>query len=96
MSNKKGQPLRRPHGGSYKEKLDSAGEDKPVTLKERLGAGVIAKLKEQAELLKQEEADSARRKRQEHEEARQAERKRNENDFSYLLNNSSQDWKKFK
>ncbi|MFC5472251.1 YqkE family protein [Cohnella suwonensis] len=95
-SNKKGNPSRRPRVGAAAGTNGSSGDDKPVTLKDLLGAGVIAKLKEQAVALKQEEADKAQRKRREQEEAREAERKRNENDFSYLLNHSSQDWKKFK
>jgi hypothetical protein len=70
--------------------------DKPVTLKDRLGADTLAKLKLQAESLKQEEVRAAEAKRKEAEAAREEERKRKEQDFGYLLNHSSQDWKKFK
>ncbi|RUS47216.1 DUF3886 domain-containing protein [Cohnella sp. AR92] len=67
-----------------------------MTLKELLGADVIRKLKAQADELKAEEAAVRERKRQEEEEKRKAEQKRLDNDFEYLLNNSSADWKKYK
>ncbi|MBB6636877.1 DUF3886 domain-containing protein [Cohnella thailandensis] len=70
--------------------------DSPITLKELLGADVIGKLKAQADELKAAEAAQRERKRQEEEEKRKAEQKRLDNDFEYLLNNSSSDWKKFK
>jgi len=73
-----------------------AAEDRPATLKDLLGADTIAKLKAQAEDLKAEEVRQAAIKRQQEEEVRQAERKRQENDFAYLLANSSSDWRKFK
>lgn len=73
----------------------AAGE-RPATLKDLLGADTVAKLKAQAEELKAEEARQAALRRQREEEARQAERKRKENDFAYLLENSSADWRKFK
>jgi hypothetical protein len=63
--------------------------DKPVTLKDLLGAETIAKLKQQADAMKQEEANKAEKKRLEAEAARLAEQKRNENDFEYLLNHSN-------
>ncbi|BBI34217.1 YqkE family protein [Cohnella abietis] len=62
--------------------------DKPVTLKDLLGAGTIAKLKQQAEDLKQEEAQRKDNERVAAEAARQAEQKLKEKDFEYLLNNS--------
>ncbi len=70
--------------------------EKPVTLKDMLGADTLAKLKQQAETLKQEEARLEEAKRREAEAAREAERKRREQDFEYLLNESSLDWKKYK
>lgn len=69
--------------------------DNPVTLKDLLGAGTVAKLKEQAEAMKQEEAKQREAKRQEAEAARIAEQKLKEKDFEYLLNNSSTNWKKY-
>ena len=72
-----------------------AAEDRPATLKDLLGADTIAKLKAQAEALQAEEARQAADKRRKEEEVRQAERKRQENDFAYLLANSSEDWRKF-
>ncbi len=71
-------------------------EDKPVTLKDLLGAETVAKLKQQADTLKQEEAKQQEKKRAEAEAARLAELKLKEKDFEYLLNNSSMDWKKYK
>nr|WP_027084685.1 DUF3886 domain-containing protein [Cohnella panacarvi] len=63
--------------------------DKPATLRDLLGADTIAKLKQQAELLKQEEAEKQAAKRAEAEAARLAEQKRRENDFAYLLEHSN-------
>ncbi|MFM9276520.1 YqkE family protein [Paenibacillus jiagnxiensis] len=73
-----------------------APQDKPATLKDLLSSEVLDKLKAQAN-----EAKAEQEKRQEEErtrviEARKAEQKRLENDFEYLLNNSSLDWKKHK
>lgn len=67
-----------------------------ATLKEMLSVEVLSKLKAQADELKADEARRKEKKRQEEEEARKAEQKRLENDFEYLLNNSSMDWKKHK
>jgi len=86
-----GHPASRAHGAPQEQ----AGE-KPVTLKDMLGADTLAKLKQQAETLKQEEARLKEAKRQEAEAAKEAERKRREQDFEYLLNESSLDWKKYK
>jgi hypothetical protein len=69
--------------------------DKPVTVKDMLGESTVAKLKQHAETLKQEEAKRLENKRLESEAARRAEQERNENDFEYLLNNSGMEWKKF-
>ncbi|WP_239616717.1 YqkE family protein [Cohnella mopanensis] len=69
--------------------------DKPVTLKDRLGADTLAKLKLQAETMKQEEAMRQEAKRKEAELARQAEQKLKDNDFEYLLNNSSASGRKY-
>ncbi|TFE22758.1 YqkE family protein [Cohnella luojiensis] len=76
-------------------KETAPNSDKPVTLKDLLGAGTVAKLKEQAEAMKLEEAKQRESKRQEAEAARIAEQKLKEKDFEYLLNNSSMDWKKY-
>ncbi|MFC5530215.1 DUF3886 domain-containing protein [Cohnella yongneupensis] len=64
------------------------GADKPATLRDLLGADTIAKLKQQAEAMKQAEAAKQEAKRAEAEAARLAEQKRNENDFAYLLEHS--------
>ncbi|MEF2967503.1 YqkE family protein [Paenibacillus sp. M1] len=70
--------------------------DKPATLKDLLGEGTIAKLKEQAAQLKQEEEQRREEARVKAEEERKAERKRLDNDFEHLLNTSKLDWHKFK
>lgn len=70
--------------------------DKPVTLKDMLGSATVAKLKQHADALKQEEAQLQEKKRAEAEAARIAQQKANDNDFEYLLKNSSMDWKKHK
>ncbi|WP_256758049.1 YqkE family protein [Cohnella sp. WQ 127256] len=69
--------------------------DKPVTLKDLLGAGTLAKLKLQAETLKQEENTRQENIKKEAEAARNAEQKLKENDFEYLLNNSTKVGKKY-
>ncbi|RKP58037.1 DUF3886 domain-containing protein [Cohnella endophytica] len=92
MANKPKKQQRQAHRSANEQ----AQTDKPVTLKDLLGASTVAKLKEQAETMKQEEASRLQRARLEAEAARQAEQKLKEKDFEYLLNNSSQDWKKFK
>ncbi|WP_223067745.1 YqkE family protein [Paenibacillus caui] len=71
-------------------------QDKPATLKDLLNPEIVGKLKEQAAEMKQAEEKRKEELREQAEEARRKERKRLENDFEYLLNNSSQDWKKFK
>ncbi|GIO37633.1 hypothetical protein J41TS12_24940 [Paenibacillus antibioticophila] len=70
--------------------------DKPATLKDLLGETTIAKLKEQAAALQQEEDRRKEEARLKAEQARKAEQKRLDNDFEHLLKNSSMDWKKFK
>jgi len=71
-------------------------EQQGATLKDRLGADTLAKLKLQAETLKQDEAKLKEAKRLEAQAAKEAEQKKREQDFGYLLNESSLDWKKFK
>ena len=72
------------------------GEDKPVTLKDLLDPAVLSKLKEQATAMKQEEEKRQEEARKRVEDERRQEQKRLEGNFEYLLNNSKQDWKKFK
>jgi len=74
----------------------SQEREKGLTLKDALGADVLAKLKAQAEELKAQEARERERQRVEAEERRKQEQKRLENNFEHLLNNSSMDWKKYK
>ncbi len=70
--------------------------DKPVTLKDLLSPNIIQKLKAQADEMKANEAAEKDKVRLEAEEAQKAELKRLENDFAYLLKNSSMDWRKNK
>jgi len=70
--------------------------DKPATLKDLLGADVLQKLKQQQEQLKADEEKRQEERRVRAEEARKAEQKRLDNNFEYLLNNSSMDWRKHK
>lgn len=67
-----------------------------ATLKERLGADIIGKLKAQADEMKQAEAERLASLRKREEEAKKKERERLENDFSYLLENSDSNWNKYK
>jgi hypothetical protein len=64
-------------------------KDQAVTLKDLLGSATVNKLKEHAEQLKIEESSKQEKIRQEAEATRLAELKLKENDFEYLLNNSS-------
>ncbi|NGM82588.1 YqkE family protein [Paenibacillus sp. 7124] len=74
----------------------AAKEEPQATLKDLLSSEVLNKLKAQADELKNEEADRKEAERKAAEEARKAEQKRLDNDFGHLLENSSQDWRKYK
>ncbi|WP_166244743.1 YqkE family protein [Paenibacillus turpanensis] len=71
-------------------------QPKPTTLKDLLRPDVLQKLKSQADDIKEREAREKEQKRLEAEKKRKEEQKRLDNDFEYLLNNSSNDWRKFK
>ncbi|WP_054939313.1 YqkE family protein [Paenibacillus ihuae] len=73
-----------------------APADAPATLKDLLSSDVLNKLKAQSDALKAEENDKKEAARKAVEDQRKAEQKRLENDFAHLLENSSQDWHKFK
>lgn len=73
-----------------------AAVDAPATLKDLLSSDVLEKLKAQADALKAEENDKKEAARKAAEDQRKAEQKRLDNDFAHLLENSSQDWHKFK
>ncbi|TLS51307.1 DUF3886 domain-containing protein [Paenibacillus antri] len=83
-------------GGKTAPQAASQEKEKGLTLKDALGADVLAKLKAQADALKAQEAQERERQRAEAEERRKQEQKRLDNDFEHLLNNSGMDWKKFK
>lgn len=74
----------------------SGEQEKAATLKDLLSADVVRQLKQQAEQMKAEEQANREQQRKQAEELRKAEQKRLEQDFEHLLNNSSQDWRKFK
>ncbi|CQR53774.1 YqkE family protein [Paenibacillus riograndensis] len=73
-----------------------AASDAPATLKDLLSSDVLDKLKAQSDALKAEEHEKKEAARKAVEDQRKAEQKRLENDFAHLLENSSQDWHKFK
>ncbi|MEC0373660.1 YqkE family protein [Paenibacillus chibensis] len=83
-----------------KRKQDAAvkpqAADKPATLKDLLSSDVLNKLKQQSVELKAEEQQKKEAQLKKAEEERKAEQKRRDNDFEYLLENSSMDWKKYK
>jgi hypothetical protein len=83
-------------GRSGPEPKAAGSEEKPATLKDMVGADVLAKLKQQADELRAHEAEVKERQRLEAEERRKQELKRLDNDFEHLLNHSGMDWKKFK
>ena len=84
---------RRPHSPSASKNV---AQDQPATLKDLLAPEMLNKLKAQAEELKAVEQQRKEEERKRAEEARRAEQKRRENDFEYLLKNSSLDWRKYK
>lgn len=61
-----------------------------------LSGEVLEKLKAQSDALKAEERDKKEAALKAAEDKRKAEQKRLENDFGHLLENSNQDWSKFK
>lgn len=73
-----------------------AATDAPTTLKDMLSGEVLEKLKAQSDALKAEERDKKEAALKAAEDKRRAEQKRLENDFGHLLENSNQDWTKFK
>ncbi|MEK3795459.1 YqkE family protein [Paenibacillus sp. FSL R7-0204] len=73
-----------------------AQADAPATLKDMLSGEVLEKLKAQSDALKAEERDKKEAVLKAAEDKRKAEQKRLENDFGHLLENSNQDWSKFK
>ncbi len=73
-----------------------AASDAPATLKDLLSSDVLDKLKAQSDALKAEEHEKKEAARKAVEDQRKAEQKRLDNDFGHLLENSSQDWHKFK
>lgn len=70
--------------------------DSPATLKDMLSSEVLDKLKAQSDELKAEEQNRKDAARKAVEDQRKAEQKRLENDFAHLLENSQQDWHKYK
>lgn len=73
-----------------------ASPDKPSTLKDLLSPEVVDRLKAQAAELKTQEEKRKEESRKQAEEDRKLEQKRLESNFEYLLENSSQDWRKYK
>jgi C4-type Zn-finger protein len=88
MANKK-----RKQGHSVPSTAES--KDQTLTLKDLLGTETVSKLKAHAEQLKQEETSKQEKIRQEAEASRLNELKLKENDFEYLLNNSSKESGKY-
>lgn len=70
--------------------------DKGATLKDLLDPSLVEKLRAAGNEMRAEEEKRKAEQRQREEEARKAERKRLENDFGHLLENSKQDWRKYK
>lgn len=77
-------------------KPQNSQTDKPATLKDLLNPDIIKKLQAQTDEMKAAEAAELEKVRLQAEAAKQAEQKRLENDFEYLLKNSSMDWRKNK
>ncbi|AJS59751.1 YqkE family protein [Paenibacillus sp. IHBB 10380] len=73
-----------------------ASDYAPTTLKDLLSGEILEQLKAQADEMKAEEKKKKETEQLKIEEARQAEQKKLENSFEHLLENSSQDWRKYK
>ncbi|MCM3630916.1 YqkE family protein [Paenibacillus glycanilyticus] len=86
---------KRPAAPSHRGSTSSQQEQGP-TLKDMLSADVLQKLKAQSDEMKAAEEQKKQKARVEAEEARKKEQKRLENDMNYLLENSKQDWRKYK
>lgn len=74
----------------------AVAQDKPATLKDLLNPDIVNKLKAQGDAWKAEDEAKKEEARKRAQEAQKAEQKRLENDFEYLLNNSSAEWRKHK
>ncbi|MGF7046770.1 L-lactate utilization protein LutC [Paenibacillus sp. DS2015] len=73
-----------------------ASDYTPTTLKDLLSGEILDQLKAQADEMKAEEQKKKEAEQLRIVEARQAEQKKLDNNFEHLLENSSQDWRKFK
>lgn len=82
--------------GAQHHQPAAAKEEKPATLKDMLRPEMLEKLKAAGQELKSAEESRKEEARKREAEARAAEKKRQENDFEYLLNNSSVDWRTHK
>jgi hypothetical protein len=67
----------------------AAAQDKPATLKDLLNPEIVQKLKAQSDEMKAAENKKREDAIKQAADARKAEQKRLENDFEYLLNNST-------
>lgn len=67
----------------------AAAQDKPTTLKDLLNPEVVQKLRAQSDEMKAAENKKREDALKQVSDARKAEQKRLENDFEYLLNNST-------
>lgn len=74
----------------------SPQQEQGTTLKDLLSADVLQKLKQQFDEMKAADEQRKQEARAQAEEARKKEQKRLESDMGYLLENSKQDWRKFK
>jgi hypothetical protein len=74
----------------------AAATDGPATLKDLLSSEVLGKLKAQSDALKTEENERKEAARKAVDDQRKAEQKKLENNFAHLLENSNQDWHKYK
>ncbi|MFD0586979.1 YqkE family protein [Paenibacillus sp. GCM10027627] len=83
-------------GAPKRPQQQTEAVEQGATLKERLGADILSKLKAQAEQLKAEENDKKELQKKQADEAKKLEQKQKENDFSYLLDNSDSNWSKYK
>ncbi|MCM3785209.1 YqkE family protein [Neobacillus mesonae] len=91
MGKKKNTPARQSTNRSSNREETGA-----ATLKDMLSEEILGKLKAQASEIKAADAARQEEARRIAEEKKKAEQKKLDNNFEYLLNNSSQDWHKYK
>ncbi|MFD2171761.1 YqkE family protein [Tumebacillus lipolyticus] len=95
-SNKQQQSQQRDPLANYRVGKNDLPKEKGTTLKDMLNPEMLQKLQAKSSEMKEQERIQEETRRQTEIARREKEQKELENNFEYLLNNTKQDWKKFK